>query len=432
MNEERASLISWIRGEIVGPSRPVRKPVRVEFENGILIEPEDSENGPMVWVPDQDSGMQEVLSRRGDAPYQKYGAGLLHPDGLVQQDQDSEEDMGNHDDETPPEADHNAPVWTESSGKESPDDDDFDVSSTDVRYPSTMGITFNARIDSEGALLIHLPREKRFFWQKDSDVPFAVNGRYEQCSRRSSDGEERPTLWRRYPCFSKGMVIAIPAAELRHRTTLNKEVALPEGSPENMSFILRVYPRQFDDTWLLTVVLQNTSEDSTRQGHHAASLYQSFYEITLNGGTFVPYPESYRDFEEMDEDEQSLALLYRDSATWAIGHGCAAGWDADPGEIPESVYADVMPAVELPSMTPDIVDGDGHPIRLSMRQLSSFAPEFDEESVIVKQLADEYAGWIERQRKALGQLENKNLEAVAERHLNQTEICLGPKLSDSC
>ena len=56
----------------------------------------------------------------------------------------------------------------------------------------------------------------------------------------------------------------------------------------------------------------------------------------------------------------SLALLYRDVPAFAVGHGCAADWDADGG-VRGRAHASRprrCPSVEVPSTTPDIIDAD--------------------------------------------------------------------------
>jgi len=432
MNDERAALITWMRGEIVGPSKPVREPVTVTFENNVLIDNGQCVRGPKVWQPEPGSKLEEVLLMKGDAPHQKYGVGLLHPDGHPSEGQVDEVSNGISGDDVLPEEDFTVPesmenTSTDYQGTEQVDADDFEVSSTDVRYPSTIGITINIKIDPQGEIVIHFPQEKRFFWQLGNDRPFPVNGRYEQCIHRVPDGKENPSVWRRYPCFNPDTKITVSAYELQNRQVISRDIELPEGSPGNMHLVLKVYPRRIseqDDCWLLTVVLQNTSGSGLQPQHYAATLYQAFFEVTVRAGCFVAYPESSRGFSELDEDEQSLALLYRDSSTWAIGHGCAAGWDAELGNSPSCVYADVMPAVELPSMTPDIVDVDGNMIQLSMRQLSSFTPDFNEADILLR-LAEEYYKWIEKQRDALEYLENNDLKIVAKRHIEQSMVCLG-------
>jgi hypothetical protein len=106
----------------------------------------------------------------------------------------------------------------------------------------------------------------------------------------------------------------------------------------------------------------------------------------------------------LDPEEQSLALLYRESATWGIGHGCAAGWDSEPGERPLTVYADVLPAVELPSMTP-VIEIEGQELQISMRAMSSLpdsgiGPEWD----AIEKLSNGYSNWIDRVRNESFQL----------------------------
>ncbi|NTW70050.1 MAG: hypothetical protein HGB23_09430 [Chlorobiaceae bacterium] len=429
MNEERAALINWMRGELVGPASVIFDPVHVSFEHNVLIDAGQYNRGVMVWQPEDGTGVQEVLHMKGDAPHQKYGMGLLHPGGELRQDEAEEATSEISPDDSLPEEEHMAPEREEcsSSGNIDADADDFEVSGPDVRVPSTIGITCNVSLESQGEIMIHLPREKRFFWQSESDSSFPVNGRYEQGIYRAPDGTERPSVWRRYSCFNPDTSIRIAAKELHNRQVITRSVELPEGAPDYMRLVLKVYPRQVQDNdgcWLFTVVLRNISEAPSREQHQAATLYQVFFEVTVSNGAFVPYPESERKFSDLDEDEQSLALLYRDSSVWAIGHGCAAGWDSEPGTIPSCVYADIMPAVELPSMTPDIKDSDGNILQFSMRQLSSFVQDFHEDTGILRRLADEYGGWIKRQRDSLEQLEDAQLQVVAKRHLTQAETCL--------
>jgi Helicase conserved C-terminal domain len=166
----------------------------------------------------------------------------------------------------------------------------------------------------------------------------------------------------------------------------------------------------------------------TPPGDHSpkeAILYQTFFEVMTAGGSFSKYPESERPFAELDDDEQSLVLLYRESATWAIGHGCAAGWDTMLGEVPSSVFADVMPAVETPSMTPDIVDADGQPIRLSMRELSELSDDGRSAGWIgLQALVQAYRDWIDIRKGDAEGIERPDLRAVAERHIQGCTDCL--------
>jgi hypothetical protein len=155
-----------------------------------------------------------------------------------------------------------------------------------------------------------------------------------------------------------------------------------------------------------------------------AILYQTYFEVRIEGGRIERYPESQRPFDQLDAEEQSLALLYRESATWGIGHGCSAGWDAQPGESPHFIFADVFPAVQLPSMTPDIKDQHENEIQLSMRTLAALSEDgIGGAWQSLEDLASEYEIWIQQRRNDAEGLDSR-LQSVASRHLDICFVCL--------
>src|SRR5690606_16929858 len=95
----------------------------------------------------------------------------------------------------------------------SDDSDDFEVTGPDVRRPSTIGISFCVRLETDGAVVIRLPWCRRFVWQQESSTPFFLNGRYELCTRRwtGENGQVRETdMWRRCPAVVPDCEITIP------------------------------------------------------------------------------------------------------------------------------------------------------------------------------------------------------------------------------
>ena len=76
---ERSELIAWLRGEIVGPSQPLKYPAVIEFSGRDFIDNEQRRSGPLAWRPTSDSRLEEVLYFQRETPHRKYGAGLLHP-----------------------------------------------------------------------------------------------------------------------------------------------------------------------------------------------------------------------------------------------------------------------------------------------------------------------------------------------------------------
>src|SRR5207245_2026608 len=76
---ERSQLIDWIRGELVGPSRPLTDPTLIALQDNVFTDPVALRNGPLAWRLDPDSEVEEVLYFQRETPHRKYGAGALHP-----------------------------------------------------------------------------------------------------------------------------------------------------------------------------------------------------------------------------------------------------------------------------------------------------------------------------------------------------------------
>jgi len=436
---ERSSLIEWVRAEIVGPNRPLTEPKIIEFTDRVFTDPVALRNGQLTWLPKPGTTPQEILYFMNETPHRKYGAGLLHPEsgGMAMAGADeaaakAADTVGTEESEETDIEEFNGlnkPDEDDRDKDEKADDetDDFEVTSSDMRHPSTIGVSFCVSLNDEGELLIRFPQERVFRWQQDGTKPFEVNGRYEECVRRwkNKDGFDTDThIWRRLPAFAPDTQVTVRHSEMVSRQVIRKKVAVEHGSPLNL--IVDVFPRKYQsikNAWLVTVVLRNMSGQPSNGTTREAVLYQSYFEVAVTEGKFEKYPESQRRFDKLDKDEQSLALLYRDSATWGIGHGCAAGWDADYGQIPGIIYADVMPAVELPSMTPEI-ELNGSPIKLSMRDLANIS---DDKSGPVwkslENLAAGYDAWLQQRRREITGLDT-DYASVGGRHIKSCEDCL--------
>src|ERR1700722_5300622 len=168
--KERSDLVEWIRAEIVGPSRS-SEPTIIEFGERTFSDPVPLRRGPLAWRAPDDTAPQEVLYYERESPHRKYGAGLLHPiwassahppsGDAANRSADTlgvDADLADEDDESSDEG------TLESGGDDLINDasDDFEVTSPDIRHPTTMGISFCAKIDRSGKLIVGVPREKRF------------------------------------------------------------------------------------------------------------------------------------------------------------------------------------------------------------------------------------------------------------------------------
>ena len=108
--------------------------------------------------------------------------------------------------------------------------DDFEVTSPDVRHPSTIGISFCVQLSADGCVVIRLPRARRFAWQEETSPPFPLNGRYESCKRRWTDeigrSQEGP-MWRRHPAVPPDCEIVILRSELTPGRPIRRDVTMP-------------------------------------------------------------------------------------------------------------------------------------------------------------------------------------------------------------
>lgn len=298
-------------------------------------------------------------------------------------------------------------------------DEDIDISNADVIHPSSMAVTLCARLDADGALIVRLPRARRFRWQPAEDEPFEVNGLYSTRSL-TTNSSSMPSAWCREPAVPTKCSVTFGIGELARGKVAKRDVLLARDS--RLKLVVECVARiQANGTFVITAVLRNVTRASSRKEAEPGSLYQAHFEVEIQGGSLVAYPENPIPFDRLDADEQSLALLYRDSKTWAVGHGCAAGWDLPAnGGSATSVYADAMPVVELPSMTPDVIQVDGTLLRLSMRELA----DLDEHQTnhgwtSLQRLVEAYAGWIEDQQGRLADMQSGNLRAVGQGHLER-------------
>ncbi|APO81850.1 helicase-related protein [Pseudomonas putida] len=455
MNKERSAEIEFLRGELVGPAclveaDPTNGTVTLDTQGCFRLSGEA--DGTLYYQCGGSDVLQEIVHYRSETPMQRYGVGLLHPRNymrgtVIDDPVDTGSSVGQKTDGEP-EEDASAetvmavvsdPEGTRSSemmasgdaaseGRSADvDDDDFEVDSDDMFQPSVMGISFCLEA-GEGEFVVSLPPAKKFFWQLPEAAAFPVNGRYEPCIKITSReaGEHRSDAWRRVPATTLETRESFVLSRLKSGQIESRTLSLTGG----LALQIQVFPRLMHGKWIITCVLRNQQDaqaTKSKVDQIRSILFQTYFEVRVQGGAaFSRYPEGVRSFEQLDDDEKTLSLLYRDQATWAIGHGCAAGWDLVEGGVPDNVYADVMPAVELPSMTPDVTDREGNPVTLSMRELAGlvpFAPKAQGWEAL-DSLAQEYAAWIDA-READSEKLPPQLRDVALSHLDGCRQCLG-------
>lgn len=264
-----------------------------------------------------------------------------------------------------------------------PDSDDFDLSDANHFKPSAMAVSFRCRVAAGSVLKL------------------VVRGAYyDKVSVQIPGVSRAQEWWVRVPWELSG---SVAADVLLGSTNQLKNVSMsvtsgpeqPRLRPTTQIFS-RPVPGETDTTLrLVTVAVANQSVGS---GSTSALFQVSFRATAADGLCIEPYPDIEQP--DLDDEEQSLALLYRHKLTYAIGHGCAATWaeqDAEGDTTSEWIEADPMPAYEVASLTPNVYIGEGAERRAVTVSMAALAAGSDEGREQVKTVLRMYAEWIDAQ-----------------------------------
>lgn len=168
-----------------------------------------------------------------------------------------------------------------------------------------------------------------------------------------------------------------------------------------------------DDTWSVTVMLVNGLTESPVKSNRC--IFQSKIEIGTDNNSFV-FMESNpnSDVSAMDDEEQSLDLLYRHKKIYGTGLGTSVDWEIDHNGK-GSIWNDFFPITEVPSMSFSLPKndllGDGE---LSMKYLSDLDSS-DRETKLksMRSLVDLYRQWVEDLEKTAAKLDARYVSAAA-------------------
>lgn len=385
--ETRRWLLERLRAEIVGPDANGRAE--------IIVDEGSADFRFASWEefrkPKRQSNGEEVLWQ--DRPTKRYGAGILYPAAVTDEslladepDESEASTIASAGDDPVSDKASDAiekiaerPIGSKDSSAEG---ENFDVALANAYRPSAIGVSFLADLDEAGSIMFQV--HGAMYVRRPALVT-------------TPKGDRSQELWLRKPLLDadgKTISLQLTTNELRVAGTQSLDVP---GHDKQLQVVVLSRPQRNSDARLVTVSLVNRRERAGTVDEHC--YFQVGLTITgrPGAGWVIPYPDP--SFARSDEvtDESINKLLYRDRYTYAVGHGCAATWDVTPGEDAEpratAVQTDVLPAEETPSITADLVDADGLPIRVSMRDLAGLAgaPRFDD----VDRLFIAYEQWIE-------------------------------------
>lgn len=168
-----------------------------------------------------------------------------------------------------------------------------------------------------------------------------------------------------------------------------------------------------DHIYTVTIMLYNGGT-----GHYDGTntIFQPKIEVTSAKNPSIralAYEDNMRF--SPDDEERSLALLYRNRKRYATGHGISAFWDINGTSW--CIYTDLMPRTEVPQMDFDFAFKRGVEKRsLSIKYLSDLSPATsDEKLTALGQLVSVYERWINDLD--VSSLENVQLRKIAEKHI---------------
>ena len=472
--EDRAYILKLLREELVGPSPQGQS---VDCSVPLQFDKREEAYGPFV---QQDTGEEIInLSR----PMLRYGIGVLFPpkdstgskapdltpqggpDLMDEEDAplpagDINLDLMNVDMIAAPvgagsgQADVAADILSPEAVKNLQDIEDrpyqaddleegeLDLSSAYIKRPTTMGLS----------LLAYLP--------PGSTVTLtARGGRYEPV-QVWIEGKPRK-WWLRKPVelharFSAEAVLAAsgkvqPESVTKHDTgklQLELELYSRPGSvymaraPRGAGGLREDIAVADDRVRLLTACVVNRASDRAGDEY---TLFQAELEVSVesagsaeaeNGSDIRPaeagrtariLPFPFMPASEMDEEEESLALLYRRFPLYAVGHGCSVDWDASSAHdmhnhnhdpIVRVVRTQSLPVYEVPGITSDALRPDGTVLEVPMAALADLLPD-DDGFTSLEEVVGLYENWIGERRAEIPGLPEQ-LQAVAQRHM---QIC---------
>lgn len=209
-------------------------------------------------------------------------------------------------------------------------------------------------------------------------------------------------LWQRYP--REGVVCGVPVSSegkipsipLSHGEAPESVVVNGITDPD---IFLEGVVHTFSGYTAVSLFLVNRRPKGSTDDHNKDErwIYQPSIRVTHHDGSpiFVskdsasPNTSSNIDREELIND-----LLYRDAREFATGHGVAAGWDHQYGDMTRAVavYTDYIPAVEAPQLIPPANIAAG-----SVLDMKSLAEVEDpiEISLMLTPLVENYEKWID-------------------------------------
>jgi hypothetical protein len=368
----REYLIEELKKEVVGP--------------GVIARPGDN-------IPYTDPNTGEEILLKGvhvsNSPADRYGAGILFPQEVTQNDLDIESYStvsNNVDGNDLPEMNGAEKEEVEENSRATENDyDDDAVSMANQLKPSAMGLTI--RCNKSGSLIVDITsaRYERANGTKPK-LQYNEHGVLTELTYQCEYFVRRPLQIN---------PISIDLRDITPKGVFKKEIIYSHGGENWLE--LRITNRSSAEdikngTLILTFTIMNLRRGNISQN----ALFQNEIKITASvDNIIIPYRDKII---SGDSELEELNLLYRKKKMFGIGHGCAAVWtetesvndDKTNSDFIRELKTSVLPVYEIPLIAAK--DSES----LAMFNLSDCSgADWELGKRALKNLRDEYLKWIE-------------------------------------
>lgn len=392
----RDAIIAKLHEEIIGPAANGSK---LDCTKPTVFDNFERAYQPFVQA---ESG-EEILQR--DAPLNRYGAGILYPlqkieKGKVTVDSHPASEFVLKDANVNLELEEIITQQSKENDEPNKNDGEYlNLVAANQRLPSSMAISFLAELHPESRIVVS-----------------ASGGRYHKLPVTIQ--KQAKIWWRRESVKLTGECSNSDFPSNTGKTKVdNTETQNTKGLDLSIEVFIR--STQKSNRCLITVVLVNRTAVTKGLTRDECALFQAKFDVCVFSSkgkrNILPYPQTENS--QLNDEEESIELLYRRAQTFAVGHGCSADWDVEIGEDErvEQVSATSFPIFEVPNITSDIRRADGTPLEISMAKLAGLISR-DDGMQDLAMMIDEYGSWIESQERDIRNLSQRYRRA-ASKHL---------------
>jgi hypothetical protein len=323
-------------------------------------------------------GPREDDETLSEEPLYRYVAGILFPASVSTID--PELDLDDQDDD---------PDAAEDPG----------VSTSNVRYPSSLGITFAVdpgRVD-EVRVIIEAARYRevsRLEQEGAGDSEPSAGGPSDSLNESSEEGPSERYSFpeRRGRAFAKARWGRIPVGPLEESVALGQPRVMRKEVAPGLELYVRVRAVDERGSVPVTAVILNTLEVPQGEYRDAHCFFQASIRVEGSSGASSAFVERPLHLSKADDaDLRSYRLLYRHGFVFAVGHGCSASWEPDVKEVGRAaaVMTTCIPEFDVPV-------AESNPALMGPELGMEFLAAADKTDVIasMRHFLDGYVSWI--------------------------------------